>query len=271
MTASFARRGIHISVPGLSFVLGTNAIVPAPRDLADRIADAALTQKLSSVGVVTLLKETCCTRFNLGILATAVAVALLILLIPAHKGGAMLGLPKGSGTPADFADLAVEEPADPIPAAENNPSPSPEPPAPVPAVAKPIAVLTLLQTNSAVPLGPPPMTNRVSLTPLTAPPIPYGAWPNAAPANSGYANAAAGAWGGQQVGAGIHVTTQTGGPNKPDTTLQNNTGQKSISPVTLTIPGVAVAPTAVSQNPPASLATGHPPVTTQSNGRRRQR
>ena len=105
-----------------------------------------------------MLKETCWTPLNLGIFGAAALLGLLILLIPAHKGERLLGLPKGTGKPADFADLATEDPAEQTVAEPDNVSSSPapaadfvRPSAATPAGPKPVAALPIVKTNAEVP------------------------------------------------------------------------------------------------------------------------
>src|SRR4029077_5558334 len=104
------RRGIVLTAAGIGFVLSGKLATAAPTGLATRIVYVELARPIK-VGTFAILKEACFTRLNLGIVSAAVILGLLVMLFSARQTRARV-LPEPNGktfTPAEFADLAVEE------------------------------------------------------------------------------------------------------------------------------------------------------------------
>ena len=159
MGATLKRRGIAMSIAGLTFVLGTKSVAAAPAGLAIKVSQIALAESLKGWGALTVLKDACLSRVNLAIFGTAGVVGLIILLLPARQSSAALGIDKSQYNPADFADLTEEAetpsraesdpPPVPVVVAANSTVPIPsQPEAVTPAVSKPPAIMVLPTTNS---------------------------------------------------------------------------------------------------------------------------
>jgi RNA polymerase sigma factor (sigma-70 family) len=104
------RRGIVLTVAGISFVLSGKLATAAPSGLATRIVYVELARPVKGQGIFEILREACLTRLNIGIVSAALIVALLALFMSGrHTGARPLPDPDGKTfTPAEFADLAVE-------------------------------------------------------------------------------------------------------------------------------------------------------------------
>jgi RNA polymerase sigma factor (sigma-70 family) len=107
------RRGIVLTATGISFVLSGKLATAAPVGLATRIVYVESARPVK-VGLFAILRETCLTRLNVGLVSAAVIVALLVFLISGrHAPAQVTADPNGQTfTPAEFADLAVDEPDD---------------------------------------------------------------------------------------------------------------------------------------------------------------
>lgn len=111
MGALLKRRGFVLSAAGISFVLSGKLATAAPAGLATRIVYVELARAPKAAGIFGVLREACFTRLNVSIVSAAVILGLLVLLFSARRTGAK-ALPDPDGkafTPAQFADLAVEE------------------------------------------------------------------------------------------------------------------------------------------------------------------
>jgi RNA polymerase sigma factor (sigma-70 family) len=109
--ALLKRRGIVLTAAGISFVLGGKLATAAPNGLATRIVYVELARPAKGQGIFEVLREACFTRLNIGLVSAAVILALLVLLVSGRHSRAK-ALPDSDGkafTPAEFADLAVEE------------------------------------------------------------------------------------------------------------------------------------------------------------------
>lgn len=104
------RRGIVLTAAGIGFVLSGKLATAAPTGLATRIVYVELARPIK-VGTFAILKEACFTRLNVGIVSAAVILGLLLLLFSGgHRRAKVMADPDGKTfTPAEFADLAVEE------------------------------------------------------------------------------------------------------------------------------------------------------------------
>jgi RNA polymerase sigma factor (sigma-70 family) len=185
MGSILRRRGVAMSLSGLSFVLSTKTAGAAPVGLATKISAVALAQSLKGWAIVGFLKDACFTRLNLGIGSGAVAVVTaLILVIPARHGRAMLDISNESVKPSDFAGLASDDndPSPPV-AEETRPeqatitpasavAPVPAAPTVVPAVWRPVAIVTFPKTNA--PSVVPQPTNSTPSLPLAGAGEPLG-------------------------------------------------------------------------------------------------
>jgi RNA polymerase sigma factor (sigma-70 family) len=105
------RRGIVLTAAGISFVLSGKLASAAPTGLATRIVYVELARAARGQGILRIVREAFFTRLNVGIVSAAVIVALVALLFSGRHTRAKR-LPASDGktfTPAEFADLAVEE------------------------------------------------------------------------------------------------------------------------------------------------------------------
>lgn len=113
MGALLKRRGIVLTAAGIGFVLSGKLAAAAPAGLATRIVYVELARPVK-VGLFAILREACFTRLNVGLVSAAVILALLVLMISGrHARPKVAPDPNGrTFTPAEFADLAVDEPND---------------------------------------------------------------------------------------------------------------------------------------------------------------
>jgi RNA polymerase sigma factor (sigma-70 family) len=105
------RRGIVLTAAGIGFVLSGKLATAAPSGLATRIIYVEFARPARGQGTFEILREACFTRLNIGIVSAALIVALLALFMSGrHTRAKPLPDPDGKTfTPAEFADLAVEE------------------------------------------------------------------------------------------------------------------------------------------------------------------
>lgn len=105
------RRGMILTAAAISFVLSGRLSTAAPAGLATRIVYVELARATRGPGVFEIIREACFSRLNVGLLSAAVIVGLLALLLSGrHSGAKALPAPDGKTfTPAEFADLAVED------------------------------------------------------------------------------------------------------------------------------------------------------------------
>jgi len=111
MAVLLKRRGIVLAAAGICFVLSGKLATAAPSGLATRIVYVELARPARAQGIFHILREACFTRLNIGLVSAAVILALLVLLV-SGRGTRAKTLPEPDGktfTPAEFADLAVEE------------------------------------------------------------------------------------------------------------------------------------------------------------------
>src|SRR5262249_37650949 len=78
--ALLRRRGFILSTAALGYVMGTKVLLAAPIVLADNATCAGIAHAFKRTSYLTLLKETCLTRVNVG-LADAIACVILAMLI----------------------------------------------------------------------------------------------------------------------------------------------------------------------------------------------
>jgi RNA polymerase sigma factor (sigma-70 family) len=161
--ALLKRRGIVLTAAGISFVLSGKLATAAPSGLATRIVYVELARPVRGQGIFEILREACFTRLNIGLVSAAVILALLVLLVSGrHSGGKPVPNPDGKTfTPAEFADLAVEESNSAnTPQTEVAPimpeSPSPATVAPTRPVARSVQTLTVKPVAANVPRALPP-------------------------------------------------------------------------------------------------------------------
>jgi RNA polymerase sigma factor (sigma-70 family) len=109
--ALLKRRGIVLTAAGISFLLSGKLATAAPNGLATRIVYVELLHPAKGQGIFEVLREACFTRLNIGLVSAAVILALLVLLVSGrHSRAKVLPDPDWKAfTPAEFADLAVEE------------------------------------------------------------------------------------------------------------------------------------------------------------------
>lgn len=205
MGAWLKRRGIVLTAAGISFVLSGKLASAAPTGLATRIIYVELARPAKVQGILGVLREACFTRLNVGIVSAAVILALLALLISGrHTQPKVSPNPTSQTfTPAEFADLAVEESDDqeaaPTDVAAMKVGISPAPTAaPKPAVAAAAAKLPLKVATTIVP-------GLVTAQPLVQP-APVAAVPTDI-SESGAALA------GGQSSASLHPWQQRPGPS----------------------------------------------------------
>jgi RNA polymerase sigma factor (sigma-70 family) len=169
------RRGVVLTAAGISFVLSGKLATAAPVGLATRIVYVELARPVK-VGIFAILKEACFTRLNVGIVSATMILGLLLLLFSGrHTTAKVLPDPDGKTfTPAEFADLAVEEsdepPAPETQVAATKAAPSAVSVAPVRTVAPPVQTVTVTPTVINAPRAQPPAAAATSpaITPVPA-------------------------------------------------------------------------------------------------------
>jgi RNA polymerase sigma factor (sigma-70 family) len=200
MGTMLKRRGIVLTVAGISFVLSGKLATAAPSGLATRIVYIELARPVKGQGIFEILREACLRRLNIGIVSAAVIVALLALLVSGRTTGAKT-FPRPDGntfTPAEFADLGVEESDDQNAAQTEVASTKPETPpapsvAPRPGVAPTVQRMAVKPVVAGIPRAMPPQV-VTQATPPTAS-VPMDSTGAGQVAAGGQGNQYAKAWG----------------------------------------------------------------------------
>lgn len=183
MGSLLKRRGVVMSLSGLTFVLTAGLASAAPEGLATRVSHAGLLEAAKVPTLFLIFSNMFSTRLIIGTASAILLIASLLFLLPARHSKTGTKADGPSMTPGEFAELCIDDSemvSAPLPAANPNPAPAPNvrplpvaakpaqpPPTPPVAVNPPISQ-PLPQSPPAVPALPPP-SNPVPAVPVSNP------------------------------------------------------------------------------------------------------
>lgn len=126
------RRGFILSTASLGYVMGTKVLRAAPNALVDNATRAGIASAFKGTSYLSLLKDTCLTRVNVGLMGATVGVVLatLMLLGGRHlKDAEQMNQPRQSVTKesVEVASASSPEPEVAVPITNTPPAPKLKP------------------------------------------------------------------------------------------------------------------------------------------------